>query len=116
MISYFAIGFLFIGLFLVPALTFAQAIPGGTAITLENMLDLARSIGGFLFALGAILAAITVIMSGIMYFTAGANPQKLKGAKDILKGGLIGALVIFSVGMIINIISGFSINPLQFFQ
>jgi hypothetical protein len=116
MISYYTIGLLFIVLALVPAVTYSQTIPGGVAITLENVLDVARSIGGFLFVLGMILAVITIVLSGIMYFVAGSNPQGVKTAKDILKAGLIGSLVIFSVGLIINIIRGFSINPLQFFQ
>lgn len=91
-------------------------IPEGTKITLTDIITLTQNIGGFLFTLGTILAAITIILSGIMYFFSGGDTQGVKKARDVLKAGIIGALILSSVGIIIGTIQGFAINPLDFFK
>lgn len=90
-------------------------IPTGTPVTVDNILSLGQSIGGFLMAAGGILAGITIIGTGIMYLSAGSNTQRLTTAKGMLKAGIIGALIIFGAGIIIATVRGFAQNPLQFF-
>lgn len=89
--------------------------PTGTPITVPQVLTLTQSLGGFLIAIGAILATLTIIISGILYFFAGTSQPRVAAAKSTLKAGLVGALIIFSVGIMVNLISGFATNPLQFF-
>lgn len=101
--------------FLVATGSYAQTIPTGVAITPQGILDLTKSVAGFLFMLGGILAVITIIMSGLTYFTAGSNQARIKLAKDIFKAGLIGTFILFGSGMIIRTIEGFSTNPFKFF-
>ena len=101
--------------FSVASSSYAQTIPTGVAIDAKGILDFAKSIAGFLFILGGILAVITIVMSGLTYFTAGSNQARIKMAKDILKAGVVGSFILFGSGMIIRTIEGFSTNPFQFF-
>ena len=66
--------------------------------------------------LGGILAAIAIIGSGIMYLMSGANPQMVTTAKNFLKVAIIGALIIFGAGLIINTIKTLAEDPLRFFR
>lgn len=111
-----------LGFLLLPLFSFAQTPPGvdiviGTCTTANciSLLDTAKSIAGWLIVAGGVLAGITIIATGIMYLTSGGNPQKMTGAKSMFKAGIIGALIIFSPGLIINTIGGFATNPLGFF-
>ena len=102
-------------LLLVPVFVFGQTIPSGVAITADDIIELLMRIGGFLIIAGGILAGITIVGTGIMYMLAGSNQTKVTAAKAMLKAGIIGALILFSSGMIINTIRGFATSPLNFF-
>src|SRR3989344_4373307 len=91
------------------------APPPGVDITLDSLLDTAKSIAGFLMVAGGILAGITIVATGIMYLMAGGNTQRMAGAKSMFKAGIIWALIIFSPGVIISTVTGFGSNPLGFF-
>ena len=109
------LSFVLVICFLVAGSSYAQQIPTGVSIDLDTILNLGRSIGGFLYTLGGIVAVITVISSGMMYLFAGSSQQKIATAKGILKAGIIGTLILFGSGMIISTIRGFATNPFQFF-
>lgn len=94
----------------------AQEIPTGVPIRLDNILDISRDIGGFLIIAGAVLAVIIVVISGITYLFSGPSPQKAKTARDMLKGGIIGSLILFGAGVIINTIKALATNPFGFFE
>lgn len=94
----------------------AAPVLQGKAITLDDILALLEKVAGFLIFAGEIIAAIVIVYSGIVYMTAGSDPTKIKTAKDTLKSGLIGALIVFGVGVIINTVSGFAFDPLGFFR
>src|SRR3989338_8218922 len=106
---------MFFFLLLIPGFVFAQAIPTGTVITDDQSLVFFQSIAGFLIAAGAVLATITIIVAGFMYMLAGSNTQRLTTAKSMFKAGIIGALIIFSTGIVINTLIDFGSNPLGFF-
>ena len=95
---------------------YAQTIPGGVAITANEIIDLMQSIGGFLIVVGTVATGIVIVYSGISYILAGSNSTKVKGAKDALMAGLIGGAIIFGVGVIIKTITDFAGNPLGFFK
>ena len=107
--------YVFFLLFFIPSFSFAQTIPAGVAITPEQILEFMQSIAGFLMIIGGILASITIVVTGIMYMSAGSNTQKVTDAKGMFKAGIIGALIVFATGIIINTIVGFGANPLGFF-
>lgn len=110
--------------YLIPSALFSLAVsaraqsipvPTGRPITIEELLTLGEDFGGFLLVAGSILAAIVIIATGIMYMLAGSSQQRLSSAKAMFKAGIIGALVLFSAGVIISTIQNFAENPLFFF-
>src|SRR3989344_5497084 len=70
----------------------------------DEVLDIVRSIAGYLIFLGGILAGIAIIVAGIMYMAAGSNLTRVSGARAIFKNGVIGALILFAAGLIVNTI------------
>lgn len=90
-------------------------IPTGRPVTIDELLAIGQSIGGFLIIAGGILAGITIIGTGIMYLSAGSNTQRLTTAKGMFKAGIIGTFIIFGAGLLIVTIKGFATDPLQFF-
>ena len=100
--------------YLIPSALFSLAVsaraqsipvPTGRPITIEELLTLGEDFGGFLLVAGSIL----------MYMLAGSSQQRLSSAKAMFKAGIIGALVLFSAGVIIRTIQNFAENPLFFF-
>lgn len=63
-----------------------------------NILSLLSSIGGLIVAIFFILAAIR-------YISAGANPEKVEGAKKALLAAVIGTVIILLAFVIINILN-----------
>lgn len=97
----------------------AQSIPTpppGIDITIQDLLSYSETMGGFLMILGGILAGLAVIVSGVMYLVSGGSSQGIATAKNMLKAGIVGALVVFGAGLIINSVRGLAENPLKFFQ
>ncbi len=101
-------------LILFPVFVFAQT-PPGVDIPLDYLLDLTMRLAGFLIIAGGVLVGITIVGTGIMYLMSGGNSQKVSAAKNMFKAGLIGALIIFSPGVIISMVTGFGTNPFGFF-
>ena len=105
------------GLFVLPQIVLAQpAIPTGTPIKIQDIPTLMENIGGFLMIAGGILAAIVIIVSGIAYMSGGSNQQRITSAKAMFKAGIIGSLIIFGAGVIINTVRKLAENPFIFFQ
>jgi hypothetical protein len=91
-------------------------IPPGVDLTIPTLFTWAQSIGGFLMILAGILAAISIIGSGIVYLTSASNIQRVASAKSFFKVAIIGSLIIFSAGLIINTVRTLSQDPLQWFR
>lgn len=91
-------------------------MPTGVPITLQGIIGLAQSVGGFLFILGGILAGLTLMISGVTYLLAGSDTTKIQNAKGIFKAGLIGSLIIFGMGTIVSLVSSFATDPFDFFR
>ena len=85
-------------------------------ITLPDLIAVGENFAGFLMVAGGILAAIFIVWSGISYLTAGADPTKVKAAIDTLKAGLIGSLIVFGVGVIIQTVKLIGEDPFSFFN
>jgi len=93
-----------------------QIVMGAAPTSGNEILDILRSIAGYLIVAGGILAAIAIIVSGIMYMMAGSNPTRLGTAKAIFKNGVIGALILFAAGLIVNTIILLAVNWQTFFS
>jgi hypothetical protein len=94
------------GLFLTPALAFAQINIG------SNVSDLKDNIQGIFDLLAPILIAVVVIYllyGAFLFALAGGDDDKKKKGKDILLYGLIGVFLIVSIIGLINFVIG-SIN------
>ena len=90
-----------------PLLVLAQEIPGtnlpaGTALTMEKIKDIIQTIANWLIIVGVVIAVIYIIWGGISWMTARGAPDKVKNAKEAMKNGLIGALIVLGVGVIIR--------------
>lgn len=72
-----------------------------TVQKLQNLLD---DIAMLLFIIGAGVALIIVIASGIQYMIAGGDEAKVAAAKKTLTYGLIGTAIILCSGFIINLL------------
>lgn len=90
--------------------------PSGQGLSSGIIGVLLTQLANFLIGAGVILAIITIVVSGIMYFKAGSDTEA-KNAKGWFKNGLIGAFIILGVGVIIwtvyGIVTGqfFTISP-----
>jgi len=82
----------------------------------SQVVDLLGNIGGFLMIAGGIIAGIALIVSGLMYMAAGSNQTRVTSAKSIFKNGVIGALIIFGFGIIINTVMLLGTDPFGFFN
>ncbi|MEK7659368.1 MAG: hypothetical protein AAB338_01795 [Patescibacteria group bacterium] len=77
----------------------------GQGLTLAEIGTLIARVGSFLTSVGVLFAIIAVIVSGIMYMRAGAEPTKITSAQSWFKNALLGALIVLGVGVIINTIA-----------
>ena len=84
-------------------------LPGGTGLTQGEIQGLLVRFANFLIAAGVILAIITIVISGIMYFKAGSD-KEAKSAKGWFWNGVIGAIIILAVGVIILTIYNIVVN------
>lgn len=87
-----------------------------SGIIADDVLDLMEDIAGFLMITGGILAGIVLIVAGIMYMAAGSNQTKVASAKSVFNNGIIGALILFAFGIIINTIVAVASDPFGFFS
>lgn len=77
----------------------------------NRVIDLLQGIAGFMIVIGMVLAGIAIIWSGLTYMTAGSNSARVQTAKSIFKNGIIGAVIIFAIGVIVNTIMALVSNP-----
>lgn len=97
---------IFIFYFIYASFAFAQIVlPPGGAVTLEEVESLIARIADFFIFISMFLAVIAIIWSGLLYFRAGASPEKVEGAKKMFLYGIIGSLIILGVGVILNTIA-----------
>jgi len=79
-------------------------LPTGNAITLAYIADVIGKIARFLVLISAVIAVIMIVWSGVVWMTAG-DSKRVDKAKATLKNGILGALIVFGVGVIINTIA-----------
>src|SRR3989344_8570729 len=87
-----------------------RLVMGASPASGSELLDILRSIAGYMIVAGGIMAGIAIIASGVMYMAAGSSQPRLTSAKAIFKNGVIGALILFAAGLIVNTIILLAIN------
>ena len=93
----------------------AYTDPSQDPLDASSIVEIIETIAGFLIVAGGIIAGIILIWSGIMYMGAGSDPTKVTAAKAFFKNGLIGALILFAVGLILNTVALIAMDPFGFF-
>jgi TRAP-type C4-dicarboxylate transport system permease small subunit len=89
-----------------PLMTLAAVnLPGGSEITLDKIQEIIERIANWLIVIGVVIAVIYIIWGGIKWMTARGDQTKAKEAKEAIKNGLIGALIVLGVGVIIRTLS-----------
>jgi hypothetical protein len=98
--------FLYFFISLFPVFVLAQGLPPGRPITLLYLDDVIFNIGIFFIRISAVLTVIFIIWAGVAYMYAGDDSAKVTSAQNRLKSGIIGAAIIFGVGVILQTIVG----------
>ncbi len=89
---------------------------GGPTYGASSVVEILENIGGFLMVIAGILAGIVIVVAGIVYMGAGSNQTRVGTAKAVFKNGVIGALIIFATGIIVNTIAMLALDPFGFFS
>ena len=82
----------------------------------SDIVGILENIGGFLMVIAGILAGIVIVVAGIIFMSAGSDQTKVGTAKAVFKNGVIGALIIFAAGVIVNTIALLALDPFGFFS
>ena len=95
-------------LLVLPLLVSAQAITDlpltSPIIGTDSFIDFLRGILNFIFLIIGILAVLAILISAVLYVTAGGNEDRRKSAGAWLKYGIIGVVVAIIAGSIIPIV------------
>lgn len=81
----------------------------------SDVVGIVENFAGFLIIVAGIIAGIGLLWSGITYMTAGNNSTRVTTAKAIFKNTVIGAVILFAVGIILNTIANVVSDPNYFF-
>jgi prepilin signal peptidase PulO-like enzyme (type II secretory pathway) len=88
----------------------AQTIPG-KAITISDVQLLIKDIANFVITISGVIVACFIVYAGIRMVISRGDEKQFGAAKKMLYNALIGAAVIFGVGVIINTIANFAQDP-----
>jgi hypothetical protein len=100
-----------VALMVVPFLTFAALIPAPTnpvnstnnALTLAEIQSLIETIARFLMIIAIIVAVVFIVWGAIVYMSGG---ERAEAGKKWIWSGIIGAAVVFAVGIILQTVAG----------
>lgn len=81
----------------------AFQLPPGNPITYSTTQAFLENTARFLYTAGITLGAITLVITGIMYFWAKSDVEA-KNAKGWFRNGVIGTFIILAIGVIIQTI------------
>ena len=82
-----------------------SSIPGGKAITLEEILELLETAVDVFYYVSGLAVVGVIVYSGIKYALSQGVPAKVTEAQNMLKAGIIGAFIILGIGVILNTVS-----------
>ena len=99
-----------VGLVILPFLSLA-ALPlptnpvGGGGLSLTEVDTLINTVARFIITVSIVIAVIFIVIGAIMLISAGSNTALSDRGKAYIKNGIIGAAVVFLIGVILQTIS-----------
>jgi len=72
--------------------------------TEEDVIEILRRIGVFLFRVFVFATVIAFLIAGFYYLTAGGNPNNLQKSHNMIKFGLIGVVVALLAGSVVAVV------------
>jgi lysylphosphatidylglycerol synthetase-like protein (DUF2156 family) len=87
----------------------------GTAIDIKDIENLIQDVANFFLTVAGIVAVGFMVYGGVQMVTSRGNDTKFGEGKKTLTNAIIGAVVIFAVGIIINTIAQFGEDPTSIF-
>ncbi len=105
---------LLITTFCIPAVALAVSPPvpvEGTPIGLSTIETLIEDIVDTIIYIAGFIVVGFIVLAGFKMVTARGNDAEFKKGKDMLKNAIIGALVVFGVGLIVNTIANIAQDP-----
>ena len=87
-----------------------------TPITLTSLETFIGDAVGIFFRIAAIVVVGALAYAGFLMITSGSDTKRYEQGKNMLKQVLIGAAVIFGIGIIVNTIADFAAQPTQIFR
>jgi sorbitol-specific phosphotransferase system component IIBC len=77
--------------------------PGESACTLCDFFQLFKNIVDFvLFKIIPVVAALMLVVGGIMFFLAGGSPETLGKAKKLLTSVIMGLIIVYGAWIFVN--------------
>ena len=74
----------------------------GTECTLEDIPTLIYNVIDFLLTLAGIVGVLMLIIGGIYFLLAGAEPKKIETGKEVITAVIISLLIIFLAKVLLN--------------
>lgn len=78
---------------------------GGAGLSLTEVENLINTIARFLIVISVVVAVIFIIIGAVIWMTAGGNDTLAGKGKAYIRNGILGALIIFLIGVILQTIS-----------
>ena len=83
----------------------------GTVITLSSLEGFVNTLVGTFLRIAAVLVVGGLIYAGFLMATSPGDSKRYEQGKKMLWQVIVGALVIFGIGIIVNTIASFATNP-----
>lgn len=90
-----------------------NVLPAGQAITLSDIVRLISDVVNILLIVSGVVVVGIIVWAGILVATSRGDTGQYKKGMDTLKNGVIGAIVIFGVGVIVRTLASFAQAPTQ---
>ena len=88
----------------------------GTPITLSDIVQTVKDVLNYILIVSGLVVTGFIVWAGILIATAHDNENQRKKGIDTLKNAVIGAIIIFGVGVIANTLASFAQAPTQILQ
>ena len=88
------------------AVDFDQEPSAEDKATFDQMLEPVMKIYTFVKYFASVLAGVVLLIAGVMYMTAGADPKKRDTGKAMAMYVVIGLIIIWAAPMIVQLLAG----------
>jgi RsiW-degrading membrane proteinase PrsW (M82 family) len=105
-----------VALVMLPLVVDAASSLPGKAITITDIKTTIKSAVQTLMTVAALAVVAFIVYGGMLMAMSAGNDAKYKQGKDIIRNAIIGGVVIFGVGVIVNTIFSFTKSPTDSFD